>query len=215
MREFDALRSLPSPITPRNVDERDIHSRIAASYRDREFFNGARKNGYGGLFDDGRWKPVAADLIADYTLTATSRVLQIGCELAFLLHQLELMGIRACGTETSRYAIEHADFPVMRAPCMRLPFRRQNFDLVLAIGPVYTLNLADAIACLREIERVGRGKSFITLGAYETREEFRLLSRWSLLGCTILKKDEWLAVLEHAGYRGDYKFITAKTLGLI
>jgi hypothetical protein len=54
-----------------------------------------------------------------------------------------------------------------------LPFDAKSFDLVLGVSCVYQLNLPDAIKCLKEIQRVGRGKSFITLGAYEDESRHR------------------------------------------
>ena len=85
---------------------------------------------------------------------------------------------------------------------------------MLAVSPVYTLNLQDAVQCLREIERVKRGASFITLGAWETEADYWLIRKWMLLGTTLLQKSEWVAVLQHAGYTGDYRFDTAQYLGL-
>ena len=55
---------------------------------------------------------------------------------------------------------------------------------MLAIGVVYALNIPDLISCLKEIQRVGKGKSFINLGSYENSEEYDLFKKWSLLGCT-------------------------------
>ena len=89
------------------------------------------------------------------------------------------------------------------------------FDFVIAIGAVYSLNLADAIKRLKEIQRVSKGKSFITLGAYETEQDKKLFSYWTLLGSTILRKVEWIEVLKHSGFTGDYKFNTASSLNLI
>ena len=86
---------------------------------------------------------------------------------------------------------------------------------MIAIGPVYSLNLVSAIKCLKEIKRVGKGKSFITLGAYESERDFKLFRYWTLLGSTILKKKEWIEVLKHTKYDGDYKFNTAKSLNLV
>ena len=85
---------------------------------------------------------------------------------------------------------------------------------MLAIGVVYTLNLADAIQCLKEIQRVGKRKSFITLAAYRTEEEFKLFRWGTVLGTTVLHEDEWVEVLKHVGYTGDYKFQTARSLNL-
>lgn len=229
MREFDALQGYPEPREPRRVGKRSIASRIVASYRDKEFYDGAREHGYGGLADDGRWKTVAQHMAGEYRLASESSVhgllesaavLQIGCDKGFLLREFSRMGISVLGTETSRYAIEQAVVQVEEVPfaeVLPLPDRRyRRFDLILAIGPVYTLALGDAIRCLREIEALKKpgGHSFVTLAAWETEEDLRLLRAWSLLGTTLLRKEEWLEVLSHVGYTGDYKFVTAGSLGL-
>jgi len=157
----------------------------------------------------------------EYGLSGQSSVLQIGCEMGYLLHEfLQLhpsMNIR--GTDLSDYAIQHA-LPsvkqnIQKAPYAVLPFEQGAFDFVIGLGVVYELNLADAIACLKEIQRVGMGKSFITLGAYKTQEDLMLLRYWSLLGTTLLREEEWVEVLNHVGYTGDYKFNTAESLGLV
>ena len=104
---------------------------------------------------------------------------------------------------------------IEKAPFTKLPFDENEFDLVLALGAVYTLNLGDAIQCLKEIQRVSKGKSFITLGSYTNEESFKLFRNWTLLGTTILHEKEWVEVLKHVGYTGDYKFTGAKSLHLI
>ena len=85
---------------------------------------------------------------------------------------------------------------------------------MVAIGPVYTLNLAGAIRLLKEIQRVTKKNSFITLGCYESEEDFWLFRDWTLLGTTVLKRNEWIEVLRHINYTGDYKFNTARSLNL-
>ena len=223
MREFDALKGYPEPREPRLVHPniRTIHNRIIASYRGKEFYDGDRDNGYGGLKYDGRWAPIAKTMMEQYSLSGQSAVLQIGCDKGFLLHEfLQLCpAIKVRGTEVSDYAIECA-MPsvkpfVHKASFSELTFASGEFDFVIAIGPVYSLNLADAIKCLKEIQRVGKGRSFITLGAYETEEDLRLFRYWTLLGCTVLSKKDWIEVLNHAGYMGDYKFNTAQSLRLV
>jgi hypothetical protein len=223
MREFDILRDYPEPLKPRVVhpDIRTIQNRITASYRDKDFYDGDRNNGYGGLNYDGRWLAIARAMCREYGLTDDSAVLQVGCDKGFLLHDFRQIhpNMKLVGTEISDYAIATA-LPsvkelIQKAPFTRLPFRDGEFDFVVAIGPVYSLTLADAIACLKEIQRVGKGKSFITLGAYDTEDDFRLFRYWTLLGCTILSKPDWVEVLKHAGYTGDYKFNTAQSLNLV
>ena len=217
MREFDAFQDYPK--TKRKAD-RTIWNRLYAIYRDHEFYDGDRANGYGGMVDDGRWGPIAENLIRVYGLTQDSMVLQIGCHKGFLLHELLRRGINVRGTEISTYAIDEANWKVMPfikyAPFTALPFAADEFDLVLAVSPVYTLNLPDAVESLMEIERVKKpkGHSFVTLGAWETEADYWLIRNWMLLGTTLLQKSEWVAVLQHAGYTGDYRFDTAQSLAL-
>lgn len=228
MREFDAFRLYPQPKETRRVsaERSSIHNRIIASYRGSAFYDGARGFGYGGLVYDGRWEPVARDMAQEYRLGSTasvcgkaadSSVLQIGCDKGFLLEEFRKLGLKVRGTEVSKYAIECA--PEGLRPFVQeafpycMPFDDGEFDLVIAAGPVYSLTLEDAIRCLMEIKRVGR-QSFITLGAYDTREDYWLFRGWTLLGSTILSKADWIEVLEHAEYTGDYRFNTAESLGL-
>lgn len=217
MREFDALQKYPQTVERAHV-VRTIQNKIIASYRDEHFFDGSRANGYGGLVDDGRWRATAEFMVQEYELKAGDRVLQIGCEKGFLLVELQKFGLKVLGLDTSAYAIEcsELDYKVWPVSGYTLDgFGSASFALVLAIGPVYTASLPDAIKLIKAIQRVSTGKSFITLGSFDTREEEQRLRDWSLLGCTLLPKDDWREVLAHCEYTGDYKFITAKTLGLM
>ena len=223
MREFNALKDYPQPKEPRIVgsDIRTIRSRIIASYRGREYYDGDRKNGYGGFKYDGRWKKIADFMCQEYGLGSHSAVLQVGCEKGFLLHDFheKFSDMKIRGTDISEYAIENS-MPsvkkyIQKAPFTDLPFKDHEFDFVIAIGVVYTLNLADAIKCIKEIQRVGKGRSFITLGAFRDGQGERLFRYWTLLGCTILHADNWVEVLKEAGYTGDYFFNTAEYLNLM
>ena len=223
MREFDALRHYPKTSEIRYVNKnlRTIENRITASYRDKEFYDGHRNNGYGGLNYDGRWSLVARSMVKDYNLNDNSSILQIGSDKGFLIHEFKKINhnIRVCGIEISDYAIKNTlpsvrDF-ICKGTFTELNFTKSSFDLVIAIGPVYSLNLTDSIKCLKEIQRVSKGNSFITLGAYEDDDDLRLFKYWTLLGTTVLSKSDWVKVLKHSGYEGDYKFNTAKTLNLV
>lgn len=223
MNEFDALSAYPEPKILRKVGPhtRTIENRIIASYRGAEFYDGDRNNGYGGYVNDGRWIGVAKDMISRYGLNKSSSVLQLGCDKGFLIeafHEL-LPEMRLSGTDISQYALDSSSQKIRQflkiAPFTELPFANSSFDLVVAIGPVYSLNLGDAIKCLKEINRVQKRSAFITLGAYDSEEDLRLFRYWTLLGTTILHTSEWVKVLEHVNYSGDYKFNTAKSLNLI
>jgi len=220
MTESDWFAGYPEPKEPRIVGPqvRTIHNRIAASYRDREFYDGDRANGYGGMLNDGRWEPIARTIVDQFG--GYRRVLQVGAHKGFLLYELFKLGMRVWGTEISRYAGDNALVTLDHAPFTALPYEDGQFDLVIAASAVYTLNLPDAIKCLREIERVKHplGHSWVTLAAYEDENDFdglRLLRYWFLLGTTILTKADWIEVMKHAGYTGDYRFDTAKTLNLV
>ncbi len=223
MREFDILKGYAQPKEPRYVGPniRTIKNRIAASYRDERYYDGNRNDGYGGFKYDGRWRNVAKSMVSEYGLTEKSALLQVGCEKGFLLHDFHeyFSNMKIRGVEMSDYAISHC-MPsvkeyIVRSDYSRFPFKEGEFDFVIAIGVVYTLTLRDAILCLKEIQRVGKGRSFITLGAYRDKEGEKLFRSWSVLGSTILHMDEWIEVLKEAGYTGDYAFMTAEKLNLV
>jgi ubiquinone/menaquinone biosynthesis C-methylase UbiE len=222
MREFDLLNNyltLKKRYVSKNT--RTIKNRIIASYREKDFYDGKRENGYGGFKYDGRWKIIAKKIFEVYRLKNNAKVLQIGCDKGFLLQDIKEIfpKSKVRGVEVSDYAIKHTNKKISKFikknKFYDLPFKNNEFDFVIAIGPVYSLNLADAIKCLKEIKRVGKGKSFITLGSYESERDFKLFRYWTLLGSTILKKKEWIEVLKHTKYSGDYKFNTAKSLNLV
>lgn len=223
MREFNALRVYPQPENPRYVGKniRTINNRIIASYRDEEYYDGDRNNGYGGFYYDGRWKKIVVTMCEDYVLDENSTILQIGCEKGFLLHDFKekFPHMKVQGYEMSKYAIDNA-MPSVKDMIThgrydKLPYADNEFDFVIAIGVIYTLTLADALSCLKEIQRVGKGKSFITLGSYRHDEGQKLFDMWTVLGTTILHVDEWVEVLKEAGYTGDYLFTTSEYLNLV
>ena len=223
MREFNALSSYPQPkervVGP---DIRTIKNKIIASYRDERYYDGERNNGYGGYKYDGRWKIFVDVLEREYGLNEKSSYLQLGCEKGFLMHDIKEKYPDATvkGYEMSQYPIDHA-MPSIKDDIIlgafeKLPFSDHEFDIVIAIGVVYSLTLRDCIFCLKEIQRVGKGKSFITIGAYYDEKSKRLFKDyWSLLGSTVLHVDEWIYVLKEAGYTGDYTFVTSDTLNLV
>ena len=223
MREFNLLGEYPRPEKPRYVgsDLRTINHRIVATLRDKDFFDGNRNYGYGGFKYDGRWKSVAEKICNEYKLKNSSSFLQIGCEKGFLLKDLKDKNkkMRIEGIETSNYAITNSipDAKENIKYCNNytdLEYGDSEFDFIFALGVVYTHNLTNAMKCLREIQRVGKGKSFITLASYENRDDYWLFKQWSLLGTAILRKDEWRKVLSHVNYSGDYSFTNAELLGL-
>ena len=207
MRELNLLQNYPQ--SEKLLVDRTIGDRILASYRGRAFFDGTRSSGYGGMEYDGRWKPVAEDFVKEYQ---PKSVIQLQCEKGFLLKEFFDLGLSVQGTESSSYARRNSHSDVAPFIYSFLP-KEGGFDLVIALGLVYTLSFPEAMHCIRKIQDFGHS-AFITLAAYDTEEELRLFKKWTLLGTTILRKNEWLEVLKHCGYTGDYSFVTAKTLKL-
>ena len=223
MKEKNLLSKYPQPKMQRVVSEklRTVEHRIVASKRGQEFFDGNRNCGYGGFTYDGRWKPIASDIISNYNLENNSNVLQINSEKGFLLHDIRSLNpkINVFGTETSDYAISQTvddvkDKIVLSNPT-QLPFNDNYFDFVLGLGVVYTLNIGEAIKALREIIRVSKKNAFVTLASYENQDDYFLFKHWTLLGSTLLKKSEWIKILSYCNYEGDYFFTNANTLNLV
>ena len=222
MREFNLLESYPKPQNVRFVSNnlRTINHRLVASKRDLDFFDGDRNFGYGGYVYDGRWQIIAENIIKTYSLTSNENILQINSEKGFLLKDLKNQNekLNLVGTETSNYAIQKSmdevNQNIIFSQPNNLPFDDNYFDFVLALGVVYTASLDDVIRIIKEIVRVSKKHSFITLASYSSMEDYFLFRDWTLLGTTILKKNEWIEVLKYCSYTGDYFFTNSKTLNL-
>ena len=212
-QEIDLLENYPR--TKRNVEERgatkteDVR-RIARQFG-QEFFDGDRQYGYGGFKYFSRfWQPVIPTLQKHFGLTASSSLLDVGCAKGFMLHDLaELIpGITVSGVDVSDYAIEHAiddvKSKVRVADARNLPFADNSFDIVIAINTIHNLERVECANALREIERVSRKGSFITVDAYRDDEEKERMFAWNLTAKTIMSVDEWVAFFEEVGYTGDY-----------
>jgi SAM-dependent methyltransferase len=212
-REIDLLVNYPK--TKRDVMERAAakseEDRAIARQFGREFFDGDRRHGYGGFSYAPRfWQPVVPTLREHFGLTAGSSLLDVGCAKGFMLHDLALLipGITVRGIDISAYAIANAieDMKpfVQVADARRLPFPDRSFDVVISINTVHNLVRDECAQALREIERVSRGKSFITVDAYRTDEEKEKMMAWNLTARTIMHVDEWVAFFSAVGYTGDY-----------
>jgi len=200
---------------------RTIKNKVVAWGLGREYYDGDRMNGYGGFRYDGRWAKVVPNIVDKYGVGEKSAVLDVGCKKGFFLHDLKqaFPGVKVRGVENHPYPIENAmesvKEDIVLSPYEKLPFKDNEFDFVLAFASIYMLNFGGVMGALREIQRVGKGKSYVTLGAYDTPEDKELFQEWTLLGTTVLPVDERLDMFKAVGYTGDYYFTTAKSLNLI
>jgi SAM-dependent methyltransferase len=212
-REIDLLINYPK--TKRNVKERGAEKsdedRAIARQFGKDFFDGDRKHGYGGFKYMSRfWQPVIPTFQEYWGLSEKSSVLDVGCAKGFMLYDLSLLipGITVKGIDISSYAIENA-IPEMKehvsvANATELPFPDKSFDVVISINTVHNLERDECAKALQEIERVSRGKSFITVDAYRNEDEKRRMYDWNLTAKTIMSVDEWILFFNQIGYTGDY-----------
>jgi len=211
--EIDLLKSYPK--TKRNVKDRGAEKteedRVIARQFGKDFFDGDRKHGYGGFNYHPRfWQPVIPIFRNHFNLSADSSVLDVGCAKGFMIHDMvELIpGITVKGVEISEYAIENTieDMKpyVQVGNAISLPFDDNSFDVVISINTVHNLEEDECGQALQEIERVSRGKSFITVDAYRNDEGKEMMYAWNLTGRTIMHVDQWIQFFKKVGYTGDY-----------
>ena len=212
-QKIDLLENYPR--TKRNVEERGATKtedvRRVAKQFGKDFFDGDRQYGYGGFKYFPRfWQPVIPTFQKHFGLTSRSSLLDVGCAKGFMLHDLlELIpDITVSGVDVSDYAIAHAmddiKSKVQVANASDLPFADNSFDVVIAINTIHNLDRDDCAQALREIERVSRKGSFITVDAYRNDEEKERMFAWNLTAKTIMSVDEWVAFFKEVGYTGDY-----------
>ena len=212
-KEVDLLINYPK--TKRNLEERMASKteadRAIARQFGREFFDGDRNHGYGGFNYMSRfWQPVIPTFKEYWNLSPNNSLLDVGCAKGFMLHDLtELIpGITVKGVDISKYAIENA-MPDMKphlevANAINLPFKNDSFDVVISINTIHNLERKECGKALQEIERVSRGKSFITVDAYRNEEEKERMYAWNLTAKTIMSVEEWILFFKEVGYSGDY-----------
>jgi SAM-dependent methyltransferase len=179
----------------------------------REFFDGDRKNGYGGFsYNPKYWAETVKLFIEKYDLNEKSSVLDVGCGKGFMLVDLlkAIPTLDLSGIDISNYAIENSHELIKNrlkvANCMNLPFEDNSFDLVISINTIHNLDELGCIKSLQEIERVKKKYSYLVVDGWSTPEEERDLKSWVLTAVTVLHTSEWEKLFEKAGYTGDYSF---------
>lgn len=218
MPELDLLKSLPR--SKRNVETREQGKtpELIALSREygEDYFDGSRDVGYGGYRYDGRWVPVAKDIIAHYGLKPGDRVLDVGCAKGFLVKDLVAEGIDCYGMDVSDYALKHCEPEIVGrlqiGSAESLPFPDQSFDVVIAINCLHNLRKPELISALQEMQRVARKGKFLQVDSFRTEEEKEIFESWVLTAYTYGFPHEWQAIFAEAGYTGDYywTFITGE-----
>lgn len=211
---INLLKSLPNSWNKKPLKKRLCASqedRILSWRLDKEYFDGTRAQGYGGYRYDGRWKPVAMDMIKFYNLKQTSKILDIGCAKGYLLDEFGkiLNNTQIYGIDASSYAIINSNKKIKKNLCIgnatKLPFENNFFDLVISINSLHNiLNLYELEAAFKEINRVSKKKIFISVGAYDNLKEKKTLDDWAVLSRTYMSTRKWKAFFKKNSYKGDY-----------
>jgi len=188
--------------TPENV--------AAAQQFGQAYFDGTRETGYGGYRYDGRWLPVARDIVAHFGLKPGDRVLDIGCAKGFLVKDLIAVcpGLEVFGLDVSEYALMHCDPEVVGrlhlGSAEKLPFPDNSFTAVLSINTLHNLNRDALLLALKEIQRLSDGHAYVQVDSYRNEEERKLFEDWVLTAKFHDYPEIWRAVFDEAGYTGDF-----------
>ena len=179
----------------------------------KDYWDGERHHGYGGMKYDGRWLPVAEKMARHYGLKSGSRVLDVGCGKAFLLYDLTQVvpGLEVCGLDISKYALENAKEevrPFLTAGlAQELPYESHSFDLVISLNTLHNLYIFDLFKAIQEIQRVGKEHRYIAVESYRNQEEKANLLYWQLTCESFYTPEGWDWIYRQNGYSGDRSFI--------
>jgi ubiquinone/menaquinone biosynthesis C-methylase UbiE len=212
MSEIDLLKSLPKG--KRNVKARETakteeHIRISRKYG-QMYFDGPREYGYGGYRYDGRWQPVASDIVRHFGLKPGDRVLDVGCAKGFLIKDLLALGIDAYGVDVSRYALMHCELEVVGrlqlGSADSLPFPDRSFAAVISLNTIHNLPRDRCKVALQEIERLAPGKGFVQVDSYRTPEQKAVFESWVLTAEFHDYPEGWRSLFDEVGYTGDWNW---------
>ena len=210
MAEIELLKALPKG--KRNVKDRETvktekHILISREYGEM-YFDGPREYGYGGYRYDGRWRPVARDIVDHFGLKPGDRVLDVGCAKGFLVKDLLALGIDAYGVDISDYALMHCESEVIGrlhlGSADNLPFPDGSFAAVLSLNTIHNLPRERCKMALQEIQRLSRGKGFVQVDSYRTLEQKEVFESWVLTAEFHDYPDGWKSLFNEAGYTGDW-----------
>jgi len=212
MAEVNLLAKLPR--SRRNVTARAVAKSaevIATSRRfGQEYFDGPREYGYGGYRYDGRWIPVAEDIVAHFGLKPGMRVLDVGCAKGFLVKDLMKVcpGLDVFGLDISDYAVRNCEPEVIGrlhvGNADSLPFPDGSFDAVVSLNTIHNFDSAGVVRALKEIQRLSNGRAFVQVDSYHDEEQRRLFLEWVLTACFHDYPAGWLKLFVEAGYTGDH-----------
>jgi SAM-dependent methyltransferase len=179
----------------------------------KDYWDGDRKTGYGGMSYDGRWRAVANLMVKQYGIKPGDKILDVGCGKGFLLYDFtqSVPGVQVRGLDISAYAIQNAKKEVRPfldlGHANKLPYPDKSFDLVISITTLHNLYSYDLEKSLKEIERVGKKDKYVCVESYRNEAEKANLLYWQLTCEGFYTPAEWDWWFQLCGYTGDHSFI--------
>ncbi len=205
----------------RNYLERMVNQKVkgmkVASDYGYEYWDGNRRYGYGGYkFIPGRWTGVAKKLIKNYSLNKNSKILDVGCGKAYLLHEIKLLipEIKIYGFDISKYAISNSKDTVKKDLFVhdasgKFPFKNKKFDLAISLATLHNLSIKGLFSSIKEMERVAK-KKYIMVESYNNFQELFNLQCWALTCRSFFSVKDWKWIFKTNKYKGDFEFICFK-----
>ena len=211
--EINLLEKYPKSnrnLNDRNQNKTDANVLIARKFG-KEFFDGSRDTGYGGFSYNPRfWTEVVKTFQHHWNLNKNSKILDVGCAKGFMLYDFFKLipGIKIKGVDISEYAIKNCVEEIKKnlqvANASKLPFEDFQFDYSISINTVHNLDLEECIVALKEIDRVSKLGSFVTVDAYRTTKEKERMYQWNLTAKTIMSVEEWKSLFKKINFKGDF-----------
>jgi ubiquinone/menaquinone biosynthesis C-methylase UbiE len=213
-REVNLLRAIPRikrDLQTRQDGKNPEVIRISKEFGEM-YFDGPREYGYGGYSYDGRWVPVANDVIDHFRLKPGDRVLDVGCAKGFLVKDLldSLPGLEVFGLDISEYALMNCPRDVagrlLLGSADHLPFPDGSFDCVISLDTIHNLPRPRVAVALHEIQRLSAGRAYVRVDSYRTPEQKAIFESWVLTAEFHDYPEGWLKLFSEAGYTGDYSW---------
>jgi len=211
-KEIDLLKKYPK--SKRNLDEREKKTeedRKVAREFGKDFFDGDRRHGYGGFkYNQRFWTEVVKDFKNHWNLNEKNSILDVGCGKGFMIYDfIKLIpNLKIEGIDVSEYAITNSKTEISHllkvANAHTLPYEDKSFDYVISINTIHNLDLEECKKALKEITRVAKKGSFVTVDAYNNEDEKKRMYAWNLTAKTIMSAKDWKKMFEECNYNGDF-----------